>query len=131
MTGKILLSIISGASLGALTRYGFALKFNSFFPTIPFGTVLANLLGAFLMGIIVSAAGGKSLPKELVIGITSGFLASLTTFSTFSAELFDLLTKREYFYTVILASVHLFGSLLFFALGHLLVKWCFSLVGER
>ncbi len=81
-----LLLIGLGGAIGALSRYGIAeFAKQTFSQAFPVGTLLANLLGCFLIGVLIgSGYGEKNEPLRLGFGI--GFLGSLTTFSTFSAE---------------------------------------------
>ena len=91
-------------------------------PALAVGTLTANLLGAFLMGLF-TAAVHKSLPVSpaLQLLIMTGFLGGLTTFSSFTAESFTLLYKEQYLYFFIQLFLNLVGSLLCFSLGWLLI----------
>ncbi|MDD3530576.1 MAG: fluoride efflux transporter CrcB, partial [Gallionellaceae bacterium] len=83
-----------GAAIGAWLRWGLSLWLNPVFPAIPFGTLAANLGGGYLVGLAVAFfAQHPGLPPEWRLLIITGFLGGLTTFSTFSAELFTLLTR--------------------------------------
>ena len=75
-----------GGMLGAIARYGITLMATGWFQTrLPIGTLIANVLGCFLIGLLIGSEIGESNPKaKLLLGV--GFLGSLTTFSTFSAE---------------------------------------------
>ena len=75
-----------GGMIGALSRYGIALAAASWMQSkFPIGTLVANVLGCFLMGLLIGSGIGESQPKaKLLLGV--GFMGSLTTFSTFSAE---------------------------------------------
>ncbi|MFP5406635.1 MAG: fluoride efflux transporter CrcB, partial [Gammaproteobacteria bacterium] len=76
-----------GAAFGAWIRWGLGLLLNPVFSTLPLGTLAANLIGGYLMGI---ALGGfehfQTLSPAFRLLVTTGFLGGLTTFSTFSAE---------------------------------------------
>ena len=107
-----------GAFLGACLRYAFGLAFNPLFPTIPLGTLAANLLGGLIMGLTMGAfAQFSSLSPELRLFITTGFLGGLTTFSTFSGETVTLLLRQEYAWSMALIGLHLIGSLAMTLLG--------------
>jgi CrcB protein len=82
-----ILAISIGASAGAVSRWFLGLGLNALFPTIPLGTLAANLLGGYLIGLALTFfAGNPSLPPEWRLLVITGFLGGLTTFSTFSAE---------------------------------------------
>lgn len=107
-----------GAALGAWLRWGLGLWLNPVFPTLPFGTLAANLLGGYLVGVAVAFfAQNSALPPELRLFAITGFLGGLTTFSTFSAEVITLIARAEYLWALAAASLHLLGSLIMTALG--------------
>ena len=107
-----ILSICIGASMGALLRWFLGLSLNAFFPAIPPGTLTANLAGAFLIGLALAFfAQYPNLSGEWRLMIITGFLGSLTTFSTFSAEVVTLLQQGRVTGACAAAAIHLFGSL--------------------
>lgn len=117
------LAIGIGAALGAWLRWGLGLLLNSVFPTLPLGTLTANLLGGFLMGMAMQLLLEHTvLPPELRLAITTGFLGGLTTFSTFSAEAVILLLREEYLWTLAIVLVHVIGSITMTLLGILVIK---------
>lgn len=121
-----ILSIAAGSMLGALLRYGFAEAFNHLFPTLPLGTLAANLLGGFLMGICIAAfMAMPQLPITVRLGITTGFLGGLTTFSTFSAESFLFLQRSQYVAAGLHLIAHVLGALTCVALGFFLGRLAF------
>ena len=96
---------------------------NPLFPTLPLGTLAANLLGGFLMGMAMQFLLEHAvLPPELRLAITTGFLGGLTTFSTFSAETVTLLLREEYLWTLAIILVHVIGSVAMTLLGILTLK---------
>jgi CrcB protein len=112
-----------GAAFGAWLRWGLGILLNPVFPTLPPGTLAANLLGGYLVGVAVAIfAEHPGLPPEWRLFIITGFMGGLTTFSTFSAEAVTLLSRAEYFWAFLHASVHLGGSLAMTALGLLTVN---------
>ena len=112
------LAISIGASFGAVSRWLLGLGFNALFPTIPPGTLLANLLGGYLIGIAVSFfAANPHLPPEWRLLVITGFLGGLTTFSTFSAEVTTLLQQGRLLWAGGAIAVHVVGSLLMTLLG--------------
>lgn len=107
-----------GASIGAWLRWWLGIVLNPAFPTVPLGTLAANLIGGYLIGIAVAFFGQHaSLPPEARLFVVTGFLGGLTTFSTFSAEVVALLARSQYLWALGTASAHLFGSLFMTALG--------------
>lgn len=118
-----LLSIAIGSTLGALLRFGLAEAFNYIFPTLPLGTLAANLLGGFLMGAAMAAfMAMPQLPVAMRLAITTGFLGGLTTFSTFSAESFLLLQRGQFGAVAAHLAAHVLGALGCLALGFFLVR---------
>jgi CrcB protein len=107
-----------GAATGAWLRWGLGLLLNPLFPTLPMGTLAANLVGGYLMGISMGILTHyASLPVEARLLITTGFLGGLTTFSTFSAEAVTLLSREQYGWAAAHISSHLLGSLAMTMLG--------------
>jgi fluoride exporter len=124
------ISIALGAALGALLRWSLGLSFNSVFPTIPFGTLAANLLGGFLMGLCMEYfARNAAVPPELRLAATTGFLGGLTTFSTFSGETASLILRRDYLWSTVIVAAHLIGSVALTILGVFCVRALFSAKG--
>src|SRR5690625_5613226 len=94
MVGVIAVSV--GAALGALSRWGLGLLLNSWFPAIPPGTWLANVIGGYLMGLALAGfAHHSAVNSALQLFIMTGFLGSLTTFSAFSGEVSLLLQQGD------------------------------------
>ncbi|HEX7348279.1 MAG TPA: fluoride efflux transporter CrcB [Rhodanobacteraceae bacterium] len=118
-----LLATGSGAFLGACLRYLFGIWFNPLFPTLPLGTLAANLLGGLLMGLILGAfVQFQALAPETRVFITTGFLGGLTTFSTFSGETITLLLRQQYGWTVAIIGIHVVGTLGMTLLGFALMQ---------
>ena len=104
--------IAIGAVLGAWLRYGFALLLNPVFPTLPLGTVAANLLGGFLMGVVISNFPPyMGLPVEVRLAFATGFLGGLTTFSTFDAESVTLWLRGQWGWALAHLGVHVVGGI--------------------
>ena len=118
MISHPLVAIAIGAALGAWARYGLGLWLNPLFAAIPMGTLTANLIGGYLVGVAVAVFHiNAELPPEAKLFFVTGFLGALTTFSTFSAEVVHLIQNARYGWAVGAASLHLFGSLLMTGLG--------------
>ena len=91
---KSVLVISVGAALGALLRWQLNIKLNNLFPTIPPGTLVANLIGAYVIGLAIAFfASFSAISPEWRLLVITGFCGGLTTFSTFSAELAMLLQQ--------------------------------------
>jgi CrcB protein len=126
MSGLPFLAVFAGAGLGALLRWGFGLWLNPVFPTLPLGTLTANLVG----GLLIGAAGAyfthsAGTAPEWRLFVITGFLGGLTTFSTFSLEVVALLGRQAYGWAFATAGAHLAGSLLLTALGILIANALF------
>ena len=111
------LAICIGACAGALARWGLGLWLSPG-GLIPWGTLAANLIGGYLVGICVATF--QSMPQIDPLWrllLVTGFLGALTTFSTFSAEVIAMLQQQRYALALGTASLHLFGSLLLTVAG--------------
>ncbi len=116
-------AIAFGAGLGALLRWWLGMLINPVFPTLPLGTLAANLLGGLLMGIAIGAfAHYRSLPAEAQLMIGTGFLGGLTTFSTFSAEATNLLLRQQYGWFAGHVAIHVVGSIAMTITGMVLIR---------
>ena len=112
-----------GAAIGAWLRWWLGIVLNPIFPTLPFGTLAANLIGGYLVGVAVAFFSEHAgLPPEARLFVITGFMGGLTTFSTFSAEAVTLITRSEYLWALAHSAVHLGGSLVMTALGMLTVS---------
>lgn len=112
-----------GSALGAWLRWALGLGLNAIVPNLPLGTLAANLVGGYLVGIAVEVFSQQAnLPPELRLLVITGFLGGLTTFSTFSAESVSLLMRAQYGWAVLLIGAHLAGSLILTVLGILSVR---------
>jgi len=116
------LAIGCGAALGAWARWGLGLLLNPVLPTLPLGTLAANLIGGFIIGIVMGVADPLGFAPPTRLLVTTGFLGGLTTFSTFSAETMTLLLRLQYGWAGVLVAAHLGGSLLMTAIGVLLAR---------
>ena len=106
------LAICAGASIGALARWGLGLWLSPG-AIIPFGTLAANLVGGYLVGVAVAIFQAlPHLDPVWRLAIITGFLGGLTTFSSFSAEVVGMLGQQRYALAMGTAALHLFGSLL-------------------
>jgi len=112
------LAIALGASLGAVLRWVLGNQLNAVFPFLPPGTLAANLLGGYLIGLAVAFfATHPTLPPEWRLFAVTGFLGGLTTFSTFSAEVVTQLMAGRLAWALGAVAVHVGGSLVMTLLG--------------
>ena len=121
------LAVGGGAAVGAWLRWGLGTWLNPVFPTLPLGTLAANLVGGLMMGVAMELVTRHSLlAPELRLLVTTGFLGGLTTFSTFSAEIATLLLRREWLWSVLGIALHVVGSLLLTVIGILIMRGVFA-----
>ncbi len=110
-------AICIGASLGALARWGLGLWLNPG-AALPLGTLAANLIGGYLVGVCVAVFQGlPDLDPVWRLTLVTGFLGALTTFSSFSAEVVGMLGQQRYALALGTAALHLLGSLALTAAG--------------
>ncbi len=110
---KTITAICAGASIGALLRWWLALLLNQYFPAIPPGTLIANLIGAYIVGIAIAYfSTSAALSPEWRLFIITGFCGALTTFSTFSAEIVTLLQQGRAAMACAAVAAHLGGSVI-------------------
>jgi CrcB protein len=111
------LAICIGACLGALARWRLGLWLSPG-AVLPWGTLAANLIGGYLIGICVAVF--QALPHLDPVWrllLITGFLGALTTFSSFSAEVVNMLGQQRYALALGTTALHLFGSLLLTVAG--------------
>ncbi len=113
------IAVISiGAALGALFRWLLGTQLNSLFPSLPPGTLLANLIGGYLIGVAVAFfTSHPALSPEWRLLTVTGFLGGLTTFSTFSAEVVGQLMAGRITWALTTIAVHVLGSVAMTLLG--------------
>jgi CrcB protein len=122
-----IIAVGGGAAVGAWIRWGLGVALNSLFPTLPLGTLAANLSGGLLMGFAMELmTRHAAMPPELRLLVTTGFLGGLTTFSTFSAEITTLLTRGEWYWGTIGIVAHVAGSIAMTVVGILLMRALFA-----
>lgn len=125
---KSLVVIAVGASLGAWLRWLLGMKLNALFPTIPPGTVVANMVGGYIIGLAIAfLAASPTLSPEWRLLIITGFCGGLTTFSTFSAETVALIQEGRLLWALGAVSLHVVGSLAMTAAGLL----SYQMIGTR
>ena len=119
---KSILAISLGAALGALLRWQLGAKLNSIFPALPPGTLVANLIGGYIIGLAIAYfAYAPDISPAWRLFIITGFCGGLTTFSTFSAEVITLLQEGRLTWAMGAIATHVSGSLLMTLAG--LATW--------
>ena len=118
------LAIGLGAALGACLR-GYLARFNPLHHWIPLGTLGANVLGGLLIGLALVWFGrmGSGVSDTLRLFVITGFLGGLTTFSTFSAEVFTFINEGRILAGLALIGLHVGLTLLATAIGFYFFKW--------
>ena len=113
-----------GAALGALLRWGLGIGLNHLWPALPPGTLTANLVGGYLIGLaMVLLADAPQLPPEWRLFVITGFLGGLTTFSTFSAEVVHALQQGRTGWALATVATHVLGSLALTLAGVASAAW--------
>lgn len=107
---QVVVLIAGFGALGCLSRYYLSgWVYNLLGRSFPYGTFAVNIVGAFIIGLIMEFGMRSTLlPANLRTGLTVGFLGGLTTFSTFSYETFRLLEEGEF----LIASTNVLASVL-------------------
>jgi len=121
------LAICVGACAGALLRWQLGLWLNHPQGFMPWGTLAANLIGGYLIGLCLALF--QALPQidpAWRLLLVTGFLGALTTFSTFSAEVVSMLQHGRYLFAFGTAALHLLGSLALTLLGMKMAGGWFS-----
>lgn len=125
------LAICIGACVGALSRWQLGLWLNPATnanaltaSNYPWGTLLANLVGGYLVGLCIAVFQGlPDLDPVWRLALITGFLGALTTFSTFSAEVVNMLQQGRLLLALSTATVHVVGSLLLTWMGLKTAAW--------
>ena len=113
-----LLAIGSGAAIGAWLRWGLGLWLNPHHATLPLGTLAANLVGGYGVGLALAwFANAPGLSPEWRLFVITGLLGGLTTFLTFSAETVQMLLRQQYGWALATVAVHVLGSFSMTILG--------------
>ena len=123
MGGSGFIAVGVGAALGAWLRWWLGIALNAAAPNLPLGTLAANLIGGYLIGVAVEVFSQQgALPVEMRLFVITGFLGGLTTFSSFSAEAVGLLMESRYAWAILLIVSHLIGSIVMTVLGIVTVR---------
>ncbi len=121
---KAIVAISLGAALGALLRWFLGLRLNSLWPAVPPGTLAANMIGGYIIGVAIAYfAQAPGIAPEWRLFIITGFCGGLTTFSTFSAEVVTLLQQGSLAAASAAVALHLGGSLAMTLVGMASWHW--------
>ena len=119
--GGLALSVLAislGAALGAVLRWLLAVRLNPLWTALPLGTLAANLVGGYAIGLALGWLGQHpELPPQVRLFVITGFLGGLTTFSTFSAEVVAQMQQGQWLAALATAFAHMLGSFALTALG--------------
>lgn len=130
------LMVSTGGALGCLLRWMLGLSLNAVFPVLPLGTLAANLLAAYLVGIAIAffmlvpmpVLMSASMLNSWRLFIITGFLGGLSTFSSFSAEVILSIQAGRFLWAGIMVIANLIGSLFLTFLGMVTVSFLRSLI---
>ena len=118
------IAVAVGGALGCLFRWYLAIFLNRYFPALPPGTLAANLIGCYVIGVALGVfAANPTIPLEWRLFITTGFCGGLTTFSTFSAEVVLMMQSGRSIVALGIIGAHLVGSLALTFAGIATVAW--------
>ena len=119
-----ILAISVGSAVGALLRWMLGDRLNALFPSIPPGTLAANLIGGYVVGAAIAYFSDRpDLAPEWRLFIITGFCGGLTTFSTFSAEVVTLMQQGEISRMGLAIGIHVIGSVAMTVLGIASWQW--------
>ena len=122
---KFILLVSLGASLGAPARYLLNIVINNYFQySFPLGTLIANVLGSFFIGLFAAMLKNSLLLNEVITKyfLMIGFLGSFTTFSSFSLEIINMFNLNNYYYAFSYVFLSLILNIFAVYLGFNLLK---------
>ena len=119
-----LLSVALGGALGSVVRWLFSNRLNPVFLPLPLGTLLVNLLGSFLIGLVIALflKAPTALDSQWRLFLITGFCGGFTTFSSFSGEVALMIQDGAYSWAFLTMGSHLIGSLIATFLGFLVIQ---------
>jgi CrcB protein len=124
MWWRSLVAVSVGGMLGCILRWVLAMLLNRYFPSLPPGTLAANLVGCYIIGMAIAFfAQYPAFAPEWRLFVTTGFCGGLTTFSTFSAEIVLLMQSGRNGAALVAIATHLVGSLVLTFAGIATVGW--------
>jgi len=112
-----ILAVGIGGALGSLLRWVLGLRLNALFPIMPLGTLAANVIAGYVIGLAVAFFARVPLAPEWRLFVITGMMGGLSTFSTFSAEVVSNLQHGRFGWAFAQVAVHVGASLLMTVLG--------------
>ena len=120
---KSLILVFFGGGVGSSIRYLVTKYSNKNLISFPIGTSISNLVGCFIIGLLIAYYDKNDIPKkDIFLFVSIGFCGGLTTFSTFMLDIFYMLKNENIHYFLIYFSLNFFVGLFFIYLGFLLLK---------
>ena len=120
---KSIILVFVGGGVGSSIRYLIAKHLNKNLISFPFGTSISNLVGCFIIGLLIAYYEKNDIPKkDIFLFISIGFCGGLTTFSTFMVDIFYMLKNENIQYLLMYFSVNVFVGFFFIYLGFLVFK---------
>lgn len=120
---QILFAVFIGGGTGSVLRWALGMKLNPLHHAIPLGTLTANLVGAFIIGMGLAWFNRMThIDPMWKLLLTTGFCGGLTTFSTFSAEVVFLLQDGRPGWALLNVAVNMLGSFTLTALAFWIVS---------
>ena len=119
-----------GGFVGSIARYGLSLAFQKYSIVMPMGTIGANIIGCFMIGIITHlSAGSGALSPEMRLLLATGFCGGFTTMSSFVYESAQMIKSNELYYAALYFLITIAGSFIAFFLGLLITHLIFNRSG--
>lgn len=114
-----ILAVAVGGGIGAALRYAVTLLANAHGGVaFPYGTVLVNIIGSFLIGLLMMYFQAQAdLPSSVKLFAVTGVLGGFTTFSTFNMELLTFIRAGEMGFALLYGGLNVVGAFLFCWLG--------------
>ena len=121
---KVVLMVAMGGAIGSSMRYLVGVWATRLFGfNFPWGTMIVNIMGSFIMGVLVSLLALRfSVGNEVRAFLAVGLLGGFTTFSSFTLDAVYLLEKKQYSHALSYMSVSVIGGLLALFLGLYLAR---------